>query len=45
MREMKDSGIEWIGEISGTYIYSSIYKSVEYDFDTNSFQNITRKKV
>lgn len=31
-------------EISGTYIYSSIYKSVEYDFDTNSFQNITRKK-
>ena len=31
-------------EISGTYVYSSIYKSVEYDFDTNSFQSITRKK-
>ena len=31
-------------EISGTYVYSTIYKSEEYDFDTNSFQNITRKK-
>jgi hypothetical protein len=31
-------------EITGTYIYSCIYKSFEYDFETNSFQNITRKK-
>jgi hypothetical protein len=31
-------------EISGTYVYSSIYKSIEYDFDTNSFRSITRKK-
>lgn len=31
-------------EISGTYVYSFLYKSVEYDFDTNSFQNVTNKK-
>ena len=31
-------------EISGTYVCSSIYKSIEYDFDTNSFRSITRKK-
>lgn len=30
--------------LSGVYIYTEIYKSREYDFESNSFEVITRKK-
>ena len=31
-------------DVLGTYIYSEVYKSKEYDFTTDTFETVTRKR-